>query len=292
MIVTTLNGGLGNQLFQYALARRLAYDRNVQFRVDTSIYADSAQYRAFCLNRFEVNASPISDDEIKKFWRWRNLPYLGKWHESAELRKPYNKRMVVQEQDVKFDENILKVGSHVYLHGYWQSEKYFKTIADLLRKEIRPKDAWNKENSLLLKQIQDCQAVSIHIRRGDYVSNPDMNKTHGVLSQSYYEQAVKIIKSKVTAPHFFVFSDDALWVRENLDFHAPTFYVSHNNKTQDHWDMILMSCCSHHVIANSSFSWWGAWLNPNSEKIVIAPKRWFKADIFNPDLLPEEWIKI
>lgn len=292
MIVTALNGGLGNQLFQYALARRLAYERKTRFWVDVSIYINPSQYRAFRLKDFEVIASPITDSEIKKFWGWRNLPYVRKWHESAESHKPYYKRTFVHEQDVKFDENILKVGSHVYLQGYWQSEKYFKPIADILRKEIQPKDSWGKENSFLLKQIRESQSVSVHIRRGDYVENLDINKTHGILQQPYYEEAVKILKNRMTDIQVFVFSDDVLWARENLDFHVPTFYVSHNNKNEDYWDMILMSCCSHHIIANSSFSWWGAWLNPNTKKIVIAPKRWYKADIFNPDLLPEEWIKI
>jgi hypothetical protein len=292
MIVTALNGGLGNQLFQYALARRLAYERKTRFRVDASIYVDSSQYRTFQLKCFKVNVSPITDSEIKKFWGWRNLPYIGKWYESAESRKPYYKRTIVQEQDVKFDENILKVGAHVYLQGYWQSEKYFEPIADFLRKEIQPKASWSKENTLLLKQIRERQSVSVHVRRGDYVENPDINKTHGLLLQPYYEEAVKILGNRMTGVQFFVFSDDVPWARENLDFHAPTFYVSHNNNNEDYWDMILMSCCSHHIIANSSFSWWGAWLNPNSEKTVIAPKRWFKADIFNPDLIPEDWIKI
>ena len=192
MIVTTLNGGLGNQLFQYALARRLAYERNVQFRVDASIYVNPSQYRTFRLNHFEVNASPITDSEAKKFWGWRNFHYIKKWHGYTELRKPYYKRTVVQEQNVKFDENILRVGSHVYLQGYWQSEKYFKAIADLLRKEIQPKDPWSKKNSLLLKQIQECQSVSVHIRRGDYVDNPDTNKVHGILLQPYYEEACRL----------------------------------------------------------------------------------------------------
>jgi Glycosyl transferase family 11 len=291
MIVTALNGGLGNQLFQYALARRLAYDRNIEFRVDVNVFANKFQKRAFQLNHLDVIAAPITDRETQKFWGWRNLRYIGKWHEFSELHKPYYKRIVVREQDVKFDENILRVGTHVYLEGYWQSEKYFTSIASLLRTEIRPNGPWSRENSHLLKQVRDCQAVSVHIRRGDYVENPDVNKTHGVLLQPYYEEAMRIIKGRMANAHFFVFSDDVLWARENLDFHAPTFYISHN-ENEAHWDMLLMSHCSHHIIANSSFSWWGAWLNQNDEKIVIAPKRWFKADIFNPDLLPEEWIKI
>jgi hypothetical protein len=147
----------------------------------------------------------------------------------------------------------------------------------------------SSRNLELAEEINTVNAVSLHVRRGDYVSNPRTMATNGVCPLSYYDSAIRYICARVDAPHFFVFSDDMDWVRENLNIDHPCRYVDHNCSTESFNDMRLMSMCRHHIIANSSFSWWGAWLNPREDKIVIAPKKWFANSNDTKDLLPFGW---
>ena len=133
----------------------------------------------------------------------------------------------------------------------------------------------------------------MHIRRGDYVSNPTTNKLHGTCSLEYYHNAVDIIAAKVSNPHFFIFSDDHEWARNNFKIDYPLTFVAHNNAGKNYEDMRLMSLCKHHIIANSSFSWWGAWLGSNPKKIVCAPRGWFKDKSLNTnDIIPSDWSRI
>jgi hypothetical protein len=133
-------------------------------------------------------------------------------------------------------------------------------------------------------------AISLHVRRGDYANNPKTKATHGLCSLDYYQASVRQMAQKVARPHFFIFSDDMEWVQGNLKIDFPCVFVEHNRGAESYNDMRLMSLCKHHIIANSSFSWWGAWLNPNMEKIVIAPRKWFASQTAVPDLFPAGWI--
>jgi hypothetical protein len=137
-----------------------------------------------------------------------------------------------------------------------------------------------------------CESVSLHIRRGDFVSNRKTNEIHGVLPLEYYYEAIRLITNQVRNPEFFIFSDDIPWVRENLLVPKKVNFVEHPTSNRDYEDLILMSNCKHHIIANSSFSWWGAWLSQNPVKRVIAPREWYRIVIDTRDLLPEEWIKL
>ena len=140
--------------------------------------------------------------------------------------------------------------------------------------------------------ISQTNSVSLHIRRGDYVSNQKTNQTHGTCDLDYYQRCITEIEKEVENPYFFVFSDEIEWVKENLKINHPAEYVDQNTGDKSYEDMRLMSQCKHNVIANSSFSWWGAWLNSYPDKIVFAPKRWFASDKHNTkDLIPEGWKK-
>ncbi|MDQ3108544.1 MAG: alpha-1,2-fucosyltransferase, partial [Bacteroidota bacterium] len=166
-------------------------------------------------------------------------------------------------------------------------------IAKQLReKDFIPVTPVSGLNAELLGQILNCNSASIHVRRGDYVHSESSNKYHGTCSIDYYERSAKILADQADVNHFFVFSDDPDWVRANIVLPYPATFVSHNQGRESYWDLYLMRHCKHHIIANSSFSWWGAWLNPSTEKIVIAPQNWFNdPSASNNEIIPEGWIK-
>ena len=182
----------------------------------------------------------------------------------------------------------------LYLDGYWQSEKYFKGAVEAIRRELivqKELEGKNLEIAGMIKEV--AQPVSIHIRRGDYVSDKKTNQVHGLCSLDYYESAINRLTETFSSPHFFVFSDDQNWVKENLKLNLPATYVDHNDAATNFEDLRLMSLCKHNIIANSSFSWWGAWLNADSEKVVIAPSKWFADNNMNSqDVCPEVWVRI
>ena len=290
MVLVQLNGGLGNQLFQYALGRRIAIDRGVELRFETAAF--EIQNREYKLHHFNVKGSPASMNEIERFIRREQNPWLLMVSQLWNAKKRYYRRIIVDEQAVPFDKNILKVSEDVFLRGYWQSEKYFKAIEPVLREDLTLKTPPSGLNPGLAQQIRSCTAISLHVRRGDYVTDSATNQTHGALSVEYYQTAADVILRCIPDATFFIFSDDIPWTKENLNIKSPTIFVNHNDEMTDYEDLRLMSLCRHHVIANSSFSWWGAWLNPNRKKMVIAPKKWYSIDVDTKDLIPEDWMLV
>ena len=195
--------------------------------------------------------------------------------------------------EFQFDPTIMSIGDTVYLDGYWQNEKYFKKIEDVIRKEFVARDVMGDEDKAVAQSITNAKSISVHIRRSDYVTNPKTNAVHGTCGIDYYLHATKLIATKIPNPHFFVFSDDHEWVKNNITFAHPTTYVAHNGADKNYQDLRLMSMCRHNIIANSSFSWWSAWLNTNPKKIVIAPQRWINDPTRDTsDLIPKTWIRI
>jgi hypothetical protein len=288
MILVQLNGGLGNQLFQYALGRRMSLDRNTELRFD--ICAFKGQNREYKLQHFKVVGSPTSPAEIGEIFRQEKHPLSGIIHGFWEARKPYSPLQIIDEQGHDFDERILKAPNNVFLRGYWQSEKYFKEIKDVLIREIQLKSPLDSQNKQIAQRIEPANSVSVHIRRGDYVNDPAVANVLGPLPLEYYYEAIEIIQASIPNPSLFVFSDDILWAKQNLTVDIPITFVDINTPDTDYEDIHLMSLCKHHIIANSSFSWWGAWLNPKPEKLVVAPKKWFKKEISNTgDLIPSSW---
>ena len=283
MIVTKLMGGLGNQMFQYAAGRALAEKHGTPLALDLSDYKH-LETRPFDLSklntRFEIAGAETTAIPGGKRWQ-RILKKIipGPWK-------------ILSEKHFHFDPGVLKAPDQTYLLGYWQSEKYFKDQRPLLLKEFSPKAPLIGANLDLAQQIKKTTAVSLHIRRGDYVSNPQASQFHGVMPLDYYYQALNYLKTKVDPFEIFIFSDDPIWVKENFKTEFKIHFVSHNQDKNEE-DIRMMSLCHHNIIANSSFSWWGAWLNQNPEKIVIAPKIWFRDPSKNTqDVVPSEWVRV
>jgi hypothetical protein len=289
MIILKLNGGLGNQLFQYAAGRRLAYIKKTQLYLDTSVFKIYHLHK-YALDKFNIQGKIASGDELKKIKGIYNIPIAEKIIKKINLFQFQN---IIRERSLNFNPSILELPDNVYLDGYWQSEKYFKDIRDLLLKEIVVLNPIEGENKIMADKILGSNSVSVHIRRGDYVNNSLTNKIHGVMPTGYYLSAARIFEKKIKDVHFFIFSDDANWARENLKFLQPCTFVDYNGPEKNYEDMRLMSMCKHNIIANSSFSWWGAWLNQNQDKIVVAPKNWFvEQSVNSKDIIPESWLKI
>jgi hypothetical protein len=287
MIITKLKGGLGNQLFQYALGRRLAYFNNTDLKLDIYEFKNN-NIRTYRLGHFNIQENFASDEEINKLKRPSNKLV-------AIRRKlmPYYKRPFILERFFHFDPNVLGAPNNIYLEGYWQSEKYFKDIEETIHHDFTLKHDLDPINKEIAYNITSSESASLHIRRGDYVSAMKINQIYGTCSLDYYHTAAKKLKGIIPEIHLFVFSDDPEWARENLKLEVPITFIDHNGQDKDYMDLILMSLCHHHIIANSSFSWWGAWLCQNRDKIVFAPANWFKsAEKDTRDLIPDSWHKI
>lgn len=289
MIIVKLMGGLGNQMFQYAAGRCLSYLHKTELKFDLSfLNADpNSKYtkRDFELEVFNIDPLVASENDLKRFQPLER----GKITRTLMRKLPilYSK-VIANESGHAFMKEFYSYPKDVYLNGYWQSEYYFEPVAGVLRKEFTLKDPLRGENLELANRIGNCNSVSLHVRRGDYVNNKEVNEFHGACSPDYYYEAIQHIKQKGDV-EFFVFSDDMEWAKENLKAEKITFVTQ---KNPGYIDMHLMSLCKHNIIANSSFSWWGAWLNPNPSKIVIAPKKWFADPArYTPDIYPEKWIK-
>jgi len=299
MIIIRIIGGLGNQMFQYALGRSLALRKKTDLKLDLAWLEfekkiPGATPRDYCLGAFKIKENFATKREIGVISK-KNGGLLGRFISKILGKEPpYYRQAVVREQkSYQFDRNILRVDKDSYLWGHWNNEKYFKAIRSILLKEFTVKNPPDKLNSEILAKIKNTSSVSLHVRRGDYVSNKKFNQYHGSCSLDYYRKAVEIMAKKIKSPYFFAFSDDPEWVKKNLKIKYPIYYVDNNDpNTAQHEDLRLMSACKHNIIANSSFSWWGAWLNQNLDKIVIAPKKWLnEASIDTSDVIPKDWIK-
>ena len=188
--------------------------------------------------------------------------------------------------------HLTEMTEKCYLMGNWQSERYFSQVAEIIRRDLSFKTPLTDRNAELMELMDKIEVVSLHVRRGDIASNLASMAIHGLCSLEYYRRAIEYVTVRVAKPEFVIFSDDMTWVRENLSIDYPCHYVDHNKGFESYNDMHLMSLCDHHIIANSSFSWWGAWLNPKGNKIVVAPQRWFLANYDSSDIVPSSWIQI
>jgi hypothetical protein len=294
MILAKLRGGLSNQMFQYAAARRLAHRHGTELLLDTSWYANppaGATPRTYDLACFRIRASLATADDLigtdgVRRTPPRDLP-VALW------RKVRPRFRFVAERGLAFEEQVLSLPDNVCLFGYWLSEKYFADIAPLIREEFTLHAPPEGRNAQLIETMHATASVSLHVRRGDYVHDPNVNRIHGTCSVDYYLRAVDHISQRVKDARFFVFSDDLEWVEAHLPLPPSAELVGHNQGPRAYEDIRLMSQCRHHIIANSGFSWWGAWLNPRPDKIVCAPVRWFAdAPHDTKDVLPPNWVSL
>jgi hypothetical protein len=300
LVVVRLAGGLGNQMFQYAAGFALALRRGVELKVDLSWFGQHGRdtRRQFELDAFPIGAGVATPQDLAQFGRARR----SRWPiQVTQILSRFPQapgwlgrdRAGYRERHFHFDPRVLDLEPPVYLDGYWQSERYFADFADAVRMEFTPRKPLEPENAALAARVDGVHAVALHVRRGDYVLNPTTNRYHGTCEPQYYCNAVDYIAQRVAEPHLFVFSDDPQWVRSNLHFAIPTTFVDVNSPQRGYRDMQLMALCRHHIVANSSFSWWGAWLSTWRQKIVVAPERWFNDDSINTrDLVPEGWVRL
>ena len=295
MIITHLNGGLGNQMFQYAIGRKLAVKNDSILKLDTEELrnnSSSGSLRRYALGIFKIQeyfSSKRENITIKHGSQSNFSIFLQK---KMKLFLKAKKTGHIIEPKFSFNSEVLDFAGDAYLQGYWQTEKYFKDIEDIIRKEFVLKDEFSIENLEITKKAKNIDAVSLHIRRGDYCSSAKAEKFHGLCSPDYFLKSIEYIAARIRHPHFFFFSDDIEWGEINLKTRYPVTFVS-DGRLKDYEEMFLMSLCKHNIIANSSFSWWGAWLNANPEKIVIAPSCWFAdKSVDMSDVIPENWIKL
>ncbi|MEN0054053.1 MAG: alpha-1,2-fucosyltransferase [Mucilaginibacter sp.] len=292
MIITKLQGGLGNQMFQYAAARACSPDEiiavDLSFLKNNTTSTDAFTSRKYRLDVFKNISVKVLKPFRRKIIMDRGLGYRL----LKKLLWPGSKTINDHGTSPATHLNLKRKGA-VYLDGYFQSEKYFNHIRPLLLREFSFSELQGKP-ALMMNNIKARKtSVAIHVRHGDYLK-PEIAAYHGVLPLSYYTKAIAYVDSVTAHAHYFIFSDDMPWCRENFAFLKDRITFTDVGE-QDWVDLALMSSCNHQVVANSSFSWWAAWLNPAHEKIVIAPEKWFAdSSAINQagNIVPNNWIKI
>ena len=294
-VTVTLCGGLGNQLFQYATARAVAIRCNADLVLDLSWFDEVLSspnvtprkyaLAPFCLPVHLARASSVTGAKIPLLERVFHR--LGDWFGLELVGRRFT------EESFRFDKRVLGLQAPVWLSGYWQSPHYFSDVAPQIREEIGALRGLSDSCVDLLQKIRATDSICVHVRRGDYVTNKEAASFHGLCSLDYYRNGVRRVADGLDSPHGFVFSDDPVWAKDNLKLDIEFTVVDVNGTEEPHFDLWLMAACKHFVIANSSLSWWGAWLASSSGKIVIAPARWFaKSTMDTSDLFPSDWMRV
>lgn len=302
MVIVKLLGGFSNQLFQYAVGRHLAYLNKDVLKLDIELFRGEFKdiYR---LNKLNIIESIATLDEIHHLKNLDTSSFLIRGSRKIGIPSPYNKKSHHREKLLNpyvFNPRILNLKGDIYLEGWLQNEKYFKNVRHIILNDYQLKNGLRDQNMECLYRIKKTESVSLHIRRGEYV----VNKHFDVLPLEYYYKAIDYIKLNTGNPDIFIFTDDPDWVLNNFKNIKEYNLVSSNSDkasfyhTQyDYEDLCLMKHCKHHIIANSTFSWWGAWLSDNPNKIIIAPQKWFANSVAqrnyeNGSFIPKEWMKI
>lgn len=296
IIIVRLLGGLGNQMFQYALGRQLSIIHKRPLKFDPGIYSLNTKKwaaRSFGLGHFKLHAQMTEAAELAPFKKYlgqnffskllRRLSAYGNYYSRSYIFEPLGKNFV-------FDPRLLQspLKPVVYLDGFWQTEKYFLGIENIIREDFSFKEPADAVNQPILNQIGQENSVALHIRHGDNATQ--LAAGHGVLPLDYYYRSAKDLAAAISNPKFYIFSDDPNWAKENLrlDFHC--VFVSHNGDEKNYEDLRLMAACKHQIIGNSTFSWWGAWLGKKEGQLVYAPKKYhMNANIAIADLYPKHW---
>jgi len=279
-------------MFQYAAAKALARRLNTTLYFDNQTFSKDntqATTRHFELDIFKIDY-PIRST-IKSKFLVKAYPYIQKHREFFQ-----NFGFLTDTYAILYHPAFETIRGNITMLGYFQNDQYFKNIVSEIRNDFSFKKPLTGKNIDLSKKIKTSESISIHIRRGDYLTNKNATSNFITCNIDYYKNAIEYISDRINNPEFYVFSDDPVWVKNNINFvDHPVSYIDWNNGSDSYIDMQLMSLCKHNIIANSSFSWWGAWLNSNMEKIVIAPSKWFQEEKKNnllDNFYPIGWIKI
>jgi hypothetical protein len=290
-IIIRLQGGLGNQLYEYATARDLSIKTGKKLLIDSRPIAAEGPHR-----QYELSVFNIKEHHVSGLTKW-----ITRWVASARLGKLFKicfplawGYKLIRDKEIGFESRILDDNwGSIVLQGYWQSFKYFEDIEDIIRKDFTFKLPPDSINMNFINELEINNSVAIHVRRGDYVEVPFFSKNLGTCTMEYYNAAIQLIMKSISNPHFYIFTDDPDWAEKNLKLPAPAKAIRHNLGKSDFEDLRLLTHCKHFIIANSSFSWWGAWLSVNPNKMVIAPKKWFNIDkTVTEDRIPSNWIKL
>lgn len=293
MIVIKLQGGLGNQMFQYAVAAILAKINKTKVVIDDSIFNLKEKTLGYTPRDFELSIFEKSFNFAKN----SDLFLFEKPSVLNEIKRriKLNYLKIIIEQPFSYLPDLLKTKSPAYLKGYFQSFQYFFEFENFVRDLFKfSTDNLSQENLDLIPILKNKNTIAIHVRRGDYVSDTITNQFHGTCSMEYYLKGITAVTSKIKNPILVFFSDDSDWITNNFEnLPYDKIFITHNRGLNSWIDMYLMSICSHNIIANSSFSWWAAWLNSNKKKIIVAPKHWFgEVKIDLKLILPDGWIAI
>jgi len=283
MIIFNTKGGLGNQLFQYAFGRYLSLKYKQQLYLDITFYNNTTQHRSYGLNKFSIEEGVIVTADFSKF-KWLKNPFVRR----IVSYLPSIFSVYIERRVSPFYSTLLEQ-DRGYFDGYWQCEQYFDEIRPVILKEISLKPA-QRSIDPMIDLIGTSTSVSIHIRKTDYL-NSENKGLYAECTAGYYTRAMEVLSLKFNNPHFFIFSDDYTWVKNNIVFNHTHTFMDASNEPEE--DLHLMRLCNHNIIANSTFSWWGAWLNSNPDKVVIAPERWFFDDEkFKNNVVPSGWLKV
>ncbi|MEM8733644.1 MAG: alpha-1,2-fucosyltransferase [Planctomycetota bacterium] len=296
MIVSRIDGGLGNQLFQYAFGWYTAQCHGTDLVLDLSTYADQPEH-GYLLDRLQIQARVLSQHETSRLPRRYQPesvrpPVFQHWSQwplrKLNLLEPQLSR--TKEKPFGFDERFLTTSDNHYLVGYWQSERFFPGVRKELLQQFQPASISEKTTTLAERMLAR-PSIALHVRRGDYLTNPSAAGIYERLSMDYYRSCLADRLSREPESEVYVFSNDLDWCRQQFDLRQKTIFVDHNDGSTAYEDMLLMSqaqCC---VIANSTFSWWGAWLNDRSDRVVYAPSAWFRPETLDgTSILPKSWI--
>lgn len=288
MVTVKLMGGLGNQMFQYAIGRSLAHDLGEELYLDVSFY-DRRHSLDTTPRHYELYHLNVIGNVVRRGVICRILMFFL---ENLVKKCPFVYRKYIREKKLAYNASVINKGHNMYLDGYWQCEKYFLHNEAIIRQDFQVITLQSEANKRWSELISRTTSVCLHVRRGDYVTNAAANSTHGLCSLAYYHEAIEYISKKVQYPVFFVFSDDMEWTKSMISFSHKVYYMGHNGPDEDYEDLRLMMQCKHFIIANSSFSWWGAWLGSYEGKIVVCPKDWFNDSDMETDIICDSWVKI
>jgi hypothetical protein len=293
-VYSNLCGGLGNQMFQYACGRALSLHRRAPFALVVDMFDQPSAHQGFELKRvFNVKAPVANLSEAAPIPGWARNPKVRRLLATGPGQF-FAPRSFFTERTLRYQPEIWEKSATVYLHGYWQTAAYFDRYAPQIRMDLAFAEPVDGRNLVLSRELATTTSVSVHVRRGDYVTSGKNKSIYAIGTPDYYFRAMDLLLSRYPEARFYAFSDDPGWVREVL---APRFpgltIVDHNRGPQSYIDMRLMSECRHHIIANSTFSWWGAWLNPRPDKIVVAPREWYATSTKDStDLIPASWTRL
>jgi len=298
MVVVQLLGGLGNQMFQYALGRQLSIKLNTGLKLDTSILLDWSEGRHGVNRNYDLDVFTMEPVIAVK-------QDIGLYHTQLmslpekvifKLKTVVTGRNIIRERFFHFDESVLDLKGDFYLEGTWQSYKYFQTIESTIKKDFTFRHPIKNDAVELLSKIKNTKSVCLNVRRTDYVTVDSTTSILGFVGIDYYKKAMELMKEKIgTDFNVFIFSDDIEWCKNNFAFiEQPVVFVDHSYAGVKFSQYLqLMTCCKHYIIPNSTFAWWGAWLNDVTDKVVITPLQWMKdPNTITKDLVPSDWYRI